>query len=358
MLQSGSRHLGSLEETLFETGTAEWLGSRRPGGSTQHISTSDSGRDEIYANDASDLLATGWSFKAVQEHPVELASTSGEYEFFQRPGKELMQQMALPVALPSTSAAPRTPPLLLPPLAEGRLAPASLTTPLPNGRASTSRPEGPLLAALDPQDGTRAGPSAEPASPEADARSCFSSESRSEDGWSVSDDVEELEEDRLDSLDLTHIIGRGAFGSVYRTVWKGRDVAVKVGGSTRAVLPAGEEKGRFKCLISLQVIEHEDEMLSDEDDFMATMGSRDRTHTSVTQTQASQAMMEAAMAGAVSHKNIVQTYDCQVVDPIYNSTSGEGQGRLVRVCSRGPAKLCLLCHHSLKFVLLPRRHAS
>ena len=67
-----------------------------------------------------------------------------------------------------------------------------------------------------------------PETPRSQPSSRFSSSS-SETGneWSSSDDEEGAQEG-LDSINLDSIIGRGAYGSVYKVMWKGQPAAVKV----------------------------------------------------------------------------------------------------------------------------------
>lgn len=56
--------------------------------------------------------------------------------------------------------------------------------------------------------------------------------SSSEDNWSLSDEDQPV----VISQELGNIIGRGAFGTVYKSVWKGQIAAIKV-----ILIPSSQE---------------------------------------------------------------------------------------------------------------------
>ena len=65
-----------------------------------------------------------------------------------------------------------------------------------------------------------------PTSHLADDASSFTSTEASDD-FSVDDALEQLG-DGVQGLQLSEVVGRGAFGSVYKVSWKGRPAALKV----------------------------------------------------------------------------------------------------------------------------------
>ena len=93
-----------------------------------------------------------------------------------------------------------------------------------------------------------------------------------------------------------------------------------------------------------QVIEHEDELLRSDDevgsedelDSLEQKAAAGNSHptgpasTSLTATQADQALLEAAMSSAVHHPNVVQTYHYRTVQPS-KLASGDAISRAVRV---------------------------
>lgn len=88
-------------------------------------------------------------------------------------------------------------------------------------------------------------------------------------------------------------IGRGAFGSVYRGMWRNKEVALKV-------------------------IEHEDDLDGDGDSLCDdVLVSTDSVHT----TRSAVAVMEAAVSSATNHPNVVKTYDYKT------SSAGVAGGR-------------------------------
>ncbi|KAL0056090.1 hypothetical protein WJX82_007644 [Trebouxia sp. C0006] len=109
-------------------------------------------------------------------------------------------------------------------------------------------------------------------------------------------------------LQLSELIGRGAFGSVYRGSWKGREAAIKV-------------------------VEHDNGLLGecDELDMLATgMDARSHLDTAGSSMNGNTAvMLEAALSSAVMHQNVVQTYDYQTRS---SSLSGGQETYVVMEC--------------------------
>lgn len=142
-----------------------------------------------------------------------------------------------------------------------------------------------------------------------DAASEFSRSSSS--NWSHNDHLQRTVEGS-NRLQLSDLIGRGAFGSVYRGLWKGRQAAIKV-------------------------VEHDNGLLGecDELDVLASgMDTRSPLDTAGSSMNGNAAvMLEAALSSAVMHQNVVQTYDYQTRS---SSLSG-GQETFVVMewCDRG-----------------------
>lgn len=142
-----------------------------------------------------------------------------------------------------------------------------------------------------------------------DAVSEFSRSSSS--NWSH-DDHSDPAEDGSNRLQLSELIGRGAFGSVYKGCWKGQAAAIKVVEHDDGLLGEGDE---------LDLLAAEFVATSQLD----TSGSSINGNTAV--------IMEAAISSAVMHPHVVQTYDYQTRS---SSLSG-GQETFVVMewCDRG-----------------------
>lgn len=117
-----------------------------------------------------------------------------------------------------------------------------------------------------------------------DEGSSFTSTDVSDD-FSVDDALEQLGEG-VGGLRLSEVVGRGAFGSVYKVFWKGKPAALKV-------------------------IEQEQEQL---DTFLPSRSTGSFGTSSATGIRGSQALLEAAVSSAIQHPCIVETYDYQLVD--------------------------------------------
>ena len=65
--------------------------------------------------------------------------------------------------------------------------------------------------------------------------SSFNTDDDFSDDFSVDDALEQLG-DGVKGVELTELVGRGAFGAVYKVIWKGRPAALKVGLTNLAVL--------------------------------------------------------------------------------------------------------------------------
>ena len=183
-----------------------------------------------------------------------------------------------------------------------------------------------------------------------DAASEFSRSSSS--NWSHNDHSQRTVEGS-NRLQLSDLIGRGAFGSVYRGLWKGRQAAIKVSNqlqlpktcSFRTLVPKCQIHSSSIEFISvaqtdstschcLQVVEHDNGLLGecDELDVLASgMDTRSPLDTAGSSMNGNAAvMLEAALSSAVMHQNVVQTYDYQTRS---SSLSG-GQVR-VAMCRSG-----------------------
>ncbi|CAL8466947.1 g6483 [Coccomyxa elongata] len=146
-------------------------------------------------------------------------------------------------------------------------------------------------------------------------------------------------------LHLQELLGRGSCGSVYKAVWKGMPVAVKVIEhddeelsspdlsplSSCAVVHAfGTDTGMLTGTASLCHLtraaaeEGKGAGLGGRDLHLTARAGSEQCHTrtvtsSMATTRGSQALLEAAMSSAICHPNIVQTFDYQILDP---SSSG------------------------------------
>ncbi|KAK9805926.1 hypothetical protein WJX73_005723 [Symbiochloris irregularis] len=107
------------------------------------------------------------------------------------------------------------------------------------------------------------------------------------DDFSVDDALEQLG-NGVGGVELSELVGRGAFGCVYRVLWKGRPAALKV-----------------------IEYEHLDE---DEEAFATQSPNGNGSRGSSSATRRSQALLEAAVSSAVHHPHVVETYDYQLVD--------------------------------------------
>ncbi|CAL5225588.1 g8436 [Coccomyxa viridis] len=158
-------------------------------------------------------------------------------------------------------------------------------------------------------------------------------------------DFSSSEEDELNGTELTQtiqgtqgvlhikdLIGRGAFGSVYRATWKGLPAAVKViehdDEETHASFSPLSTGASLRSFSGTPLAAHGSDAFSppslDILDY-SQEGQPCRVQTcivtsSLAATRGSQAMLEAAVSSAVCHPNIVQTYDYQVVDMFKSAT--------------------------------------
>ncbi|EIE26632.1 kinase-like protein [Coccomyxa subellipsoidea C-169] len=143
-------------------------------------------------------------------------------------------------------------------------------------------------------------------------------------------------------LQLKELLGRGSCGSVYKAVWKGVPVAVKViehddeelsspglsplsscAGLHAFSTDVGLSAGLATNALSTRAIEEELErgaqlntrnLLAAGRAATEQCGGRTMTSSMAT-TRGSQALLEAAMSSAICHPNIVQTFDYQILDP-------------------------------------------
>ena len=177
-----------------------------------------------------------------------------------------------------------------------------------------------------------------------DAASEFSRSTSS--GWSHSEPCEGAA--GSNTLQISELIGRGAFGSVYRGLWKGKSAAIK---ARQHLLPGAQQicccrQRLFVTVDSLtdicgliQVVEHDDGLLGEGDEldiFTTDLVARSQLDTAGSSMNCSTAiMMEAALSSAVMHPNIVQTYDYETRS---SSTSG-GQVPFCRMPSAQSSRL-------------------
>ena len=133
---------------------------------------------------------------------------------------------------------------------------------------------------------------------------------------------------------LSQLIGRGAFGSVYKGSWKKRPAAIKASFAAchRSRLHLCKFDNLCTSVLSVQskrmhglvqVVEHDDGLLGEGDEldiFTTDLVARSQLDTASSSMNGNAAiMMEAALSSAVMHPNIVQTYDYETRP---SSTSG------------------------------------